>query len=83
LAAHNWPDAQKDLQDEGDSGPYAKKESLRFMPWLYHHPNVPCLERKRAKYHNFLVKIGRAALKTRCEALKKVPRTQNLTTLFF
>ena len=36
---------------------YAKKESLVLLPWLYYHPGVPCLERKRAQYHYFLTKI--------------------------
>jgi hypothetical protein len=38
---------------------YAKRESLILLARLYHHPNVPCLERKRAQYHDYLVKIGR------------------------
>jgi len=36
---------------------YAKRESLRFLSWVYYHRNAPCLERKRAKYHDYLTKM--------------------------
>ena len=33
---------------------FAKKESIKLLSWLYHHPNVPCLVRKRKIAEKFL-----------------------------
>jgi signal peptidase I len=49
------------IVNHGDSAytiQYAKKDSLMFLSWLYYHPDLPCLERKRAQYHDYLAKIG-------------------------
>ena len=37
---------------------YAKAETIRLPPWLYHAPDVPCLVRKRAKAQPFLRPLG-------------------------
>ena len=39
---------------------YAKAESIRLLRWMYHAPDVPCLDRKRAKAEKFLRALGRA-----------------------
>lgn len=33
---------------------YAKRESLRLLPWMYASPDSPCLARKRAKADQFM-----------------------------
>jgi hypothetical protein len=33
---------------------YAKRESLRLLPWMYSAPETPCLTRKRAKAEQFI-----------------------------
>jgi hypothetical protein len=33
---------------------YAKRESLRLLPWMYASPATPCLARKRAKAEQFM-----------------------------
>jgi hypothetical protein len=33
---------------------YAKRDSLRLLRWLYYDTDVPCLERKRARFCDFL-----------------------------
>jgi hypothetical protein len=33
---------------------YAKRESIRLLRWLYHDPNLPCLDRKRRSAEPFL-----------------------------
>jgi hypothetical protein len=33
---------------------YSKKASIRLLRWMYHSPDVPCLERKRLKAQPFL-----------------------------
>lgn len=33
---------------------YAKRESLRLLPWMYPSPGAPCLRRKRAKAEQFM-----------------------------
>jgi len=33
---------------------YAKKESLRILPWIYYNHNLPCLDRKRKIAEQFI-----------------------------
>jgi hypothetical protein len=40
---------------------YAKRDSLRLLPWIYYHPDLPCLERKRVQFHDYLAKAGLTA----------------------
>jgi hypothetical protein len=37
---------------------YAKAESIRLIRWMYHSPDVPCLDRKREKAERFLSPLG-------------------------
>lgn len=49
------------ILDRGTSGwvlQYAKRDSLHLLPWVYYSPGVPCLERKRARFYEYLVKVG-------------------------
>lgn len=39
---------------------YAKAESLRVLAWIYHAPDVPCLDRKRVTAERFLLPLGHA-----------------------
>ncbi len=40
---------------------YAKAESIRLIGWIYYAPDVPCLNRKRAKAERFLAPLGYAS----------------------
>jgi hypothetical protein len=40
---------------------YAKAQSLRVLPWMYHAPDVPSLERKRVVAARFLIPLGHAS----------------------
>lgn len=33
---------------------FAKKDSLKLLSWIYYHPNVPCLKRKRKIAEKFI-----------------------------
>ncbi len=35
---------------------FAKKESLKILPWIYYRPGLPCLNRKRKIAERFLTK---------------------------
>lgn len=39
---------------------FAKKASLRLLPWLYYNPAIPCLERKRETAERFMIKFRKA-----------------------
>jgi hypothetical protein len=39
---------------------YAKRESLALLRWIYYRPDVPCLERKRARAAPLLIPRDRA-----------------------
>lgn len=39
---------------------YAKAESIQILRWMYYAPNLPCLNRKRAKAEKFLSPLGYA-----------------------
>jgi len=36
---------------------FGKKDSIKLLNWMYYNPSVPCLERKRQKAEQFLVKV--------------------------
>jgi hypothetical protein len=40
---------------------YAKAQSIRLLTWMYHAPDVPCLNRKREKAGRFLMPLGVAS----------------------
>jgi len=40
---------------------YAKAQSIRLLTWMYYAPDVPCLDRKRAKAERFLSPLGFAS----------------------
>lgn len=35
---------------------FGKKDSIKLLNWIYYHPDIPCLERKRMKAEPFLTK---------------------------
>jgi len=39
---------------------YAKAQSIELLKWMYYAPDVPCLDRKRAKAEKFLCPLGLA-----------------------
>ena len=36
---------------------FGKKDSIKLLNWMYHNPDVPCLERKRQKAEQFLALV--------------------------